>query len=207
MPIWIELDSAKSRKSRPRLSVDLRTQGVDGAPWVAVPLIVDSGSDISIIPVEWVSEYGLALNLAEASIRSYRTSSGAESFGIRTDLDLKLDGKLWRWPCIYSLPTNMSLEVAEGFLEQLVISNQLPRIDSKRPRATPARTAVDTIEDWFRVVGSNQNSERPGLLGRKGFLDEFEVLLCNQYLRVSQRSSVKDYLRRTQPRLFGYHSR
>jgi hypothetical protein len=207
MPIWIELDSAKSRKSRPRLSVDLRTQGVEGAHWVTVPLIVDSGSDISIIPIEWVSEYGLALKLAAASIRSFRTSSGAESFGIRTDLDLKLDGKLWRWPCIYSLPTTMSLDLAEGFLEQLMISSQPPRIEFSKPRATPVRNALDTIEDWFRVVGSNQNTERPGLLGRKGFLDEFEVLLCNHYLRVSQRSSVKEYLRRTQARLFGYHCR
>lgn len=198
MALWIPLDKlSQSDAPRPILGVELRCDDKARHAWISFKFTVDTGSDFTVIPIEWVGEYNLALNLigdGAGILRSFLTSSGSTAFGFRGNVQLRLKNIVSSWPCIYSLPHGITEENhALQFLEKLLLSDpSLAHSQYKNSgKAKPART----IEEWMRLMFPNQVCTRPALLGRKGFLDDYEILICNEYFQVSRRNRIKDLIR------------
>ena len=124
MSIWQSLDTPESgARSRPELAVELR---LETGRWIKLPMIVDSGSDMSIVPLEWVTEYELAMNLIEPRVRSFRTSSGAVGYGYRGNVQLRIAGEQFSWPCLFSLPPDTTEPQAEVLLENRALMTAAP---------------------------------------------------------------------------------
>lgn len=196
MSIWISLqDPDTNERCRPELPVHLRTQS---AGWLRLSLIVDTGSDLSIIPIEWVHEYDLTMNLIESNVRSFRTSSGAESFGFRGNLQIKIQNESFSWPCLFSLPSGVDIHQAEDFLQDLLF---VP-VTANRPNHRNGQRST-TVENWMRLMFPEFHL-RPALLGRRGFLDDFEVLICSDLLRVRRRRAGREAIRSLSHRLLRF---
>lgn len=189
MSIWQSLDTPESgARSRPELAVELR---LETGRWIKLPMIVDSGSDMSIVPLEWVTEYELAMNLIEPRVRSFRTSSGAVGYGYRGNVQLRIAGEQFSWPCLFSLPPDTTEPQAEVLLEKILIA---PVANAAR-QPDRAGNRVTSVESWIRNAFP-EFQLRPALLGRRGFLEKFEVLICSDYLWVRKRSRWRDFVRR-----------
>ncbi len=208
MSIWIPLAAHTRERSRPRVRAELRGDG--NGDWVSLDVTVDTGSDITLIPIEWVSEYGLALNLIELTVRTYRTSSGSDGFGFRGNVQVRLSGRQFSWPCLYTLPPAVTeLEEATALLNDL----NLARVRQPPPPAKPgsgvAKTLthhVTTLESWMRRACPDLQL-RPILLGRQGFLEDFEVLICSDYMQLTRRSRWRDWRRAMKWAVLGFLKR
>ena len=183
------IDERTGEPQRPCLPVELRG---DGENWIPFKLLVDSGSDLCIIPIEWVTEYNLTMKLVETNIRSFRTSAGAIGYGARGNLELRIAGRPFFWPCLYSLPPNNSETEASELLERilrmrLILSSPTvpPAIGRGRPR-----TFSDWMKQQFPIL-----ERRPGILGRRGFLEDFELILTHEQMTIARRTWYRQCFR------------
>jgi hypothetical protein len=171
---------------------------------IALTFLVDTGSDHSIVPIEWVAEYQLATIDVEQSYKTFRTSGSSESFSLRGKLDFSFDPKFrtrYRWPCHFSLPTTVTVQNVDQVVEQIhndgfesLETNESiphPRVigDSKRKRP-----ASKSFGQWLRR-SFPPTSLRYGLLGRAGFLSDFELRLTLNHMVIAPRSQIRDLWR------------
>jgi hypothetical protein len=157
--------------------------------------LVDTGSDYCILPIEWVTEYDLTMNLVERTVRSYRTSTGATGYAFRGNLQLKLMGRQHSWPCLFSLPAGVEEHQAEDMLDKILLgsfANQPPPPKSGRSVSHERPTSFGS---WLRLQFPDLVL-RPGLIGRRGFLEDFELRITDEFMVVVRRSRIRDCLRR-----------
>lgn len=187
MTIRISLiDPRTGEPLRPTLKVRLRR---DGLRWsIPLSLMVDSGSDYSIIPIEWVADYGLAMNLTDRTIRQFRTSTGSIGFAARGNLQLEIEGVEYSWPCMYSLPPGVTEENAEETMDAILRAKL--RMGSRALSTPQSKSKPSTFGGWMKQQFPDL-SERPALLGRRGFLEVFELRLNQDTLTIVRRSGVR----------------
>jgi hypothetical protein len=168
---------------------------------VELSFLVDTGSDYSIIPIEWVAEYQLATVDVEESYRTYRTSGSSESFSLRGKLDFSFDPKFrktFRWPCHFSFPSTVTIQNvdrvvekfhADGF-ESIEPSGSMPRRFAN-DQANRFHTPTKSYGQWLHRTFPS-TSLRYGLLGRMGFLADFELRLTLNHLVIAPRNPIRD---------------
>lgn len=177
------------RSVRPDLHVELVCRD---RSTIHIPMLVDSGADLSILPVEWVEEYNLAVTLMSDAVHEYRTANGGIALAYRANFQARLMGKKYSWPCLLSLPPAMTAEVAQDGLRG-VLGNR-----SELPLAqTPPSLSV-----WIRRMFPGV-AARPGVLGREGVLCDFELRLDSEYLVLLRRNRLRSWVRSILHRFLG----
>jgi hypothetical protein len=188
---------------RPKISIGIEC--TDGFP-TDFDMIVDTGSDYCMIPIEWVSDHGVAMRVTENRVKSFRTSSGAEGFALRGQFTASYQAREYEWPCYFILPPDTNESEASDYLEW--ISSRLP-ISERQPPKKQRRKPVgrhDTIRDWIEEQFGGSET-RKGILGRKGFLDSFDVRINNSYLTIIRNGWLHCILRRLSDCVIAGYSR
>ena len=67
----------------------------------------------------------------------------------------------------------------------------------------PPAQYVTALENWMRKACPDLQL-RPILLGRRGFLEDFEVLICSDYMLLTRRSGWRDWWRATKWAVLGF---
>ena len=179
------VDPVSARPRRPLVPVQLRCTDGD---WLAFDLLADTGSDVCIIPIEWVVEYGLEMRLEDNPVRTFRASTGADGYAFRGSVGIRLDGRQRHWPCLFSLPSGISEEQARGALDELSLASLR---SGTGHGGTTAAFHPPSVEAWSRLSFPDQ-ALRTGILGRRGFLDDFELRITSDHLVILRRSWVRD---------------
>jgi hypothetical protein len=163
---------------RPELDLKIRTARGAHASERKVRFIVDSGSDVTLIPVHVAKTYQIEFDESKHSTRPVRTLGGSLD-GFDGFVHVQLLGRWYRWPCFFFLP----------FTETYGPSSEHPGQSGSRQHQQPPSSLSEWMQRTFRAPGRPKDSVRKKsarlLLGRAGFLASFCIAIRDGHLTIS----------------------
>ncbi len=161
------------------LSVRIRRGGVFDTSYVGVQFILDTGADFIVIPVPRAKELGIPFDDTGRAL-NWRAANGTRHEGFLGEIFVLHESKVNRWPCFFSkLPDQ----------QPLTPTTNPPSDEPIQYRRVPA-----TVGEWAKKqFGDAPDPEEleeskvpPLLLGRAGFLTDYDISISNNTLTVVQ---------------------
>jgi hypothetical protein len=183
------LDRPTSRCALPIVSVEVWTKW----GWETFSFFFDTGSDYSTFPLEIAEAYGVGKYDKDSEPTPIHTAAD-DAFGHRGLISVRLEGKRSEWICFFTLSRkgSRSKRPSSGNTEA---SGEIVAPQSVSKHAS-------TFSSWKRRQFGEQSGAIP-ILGRTGFLREYEARIDDQYLTITSRGFLRSTCRYVE-RALGY---
>lgn len=163
---------------RPELELHVRVQPDRGPAWEPLTFVIDTGADVSSIPIPVATELGIPFERS-ADPRRMSTQHGAFP-GHPGRIKVTVDGHTFDWLCYF---TEVDADTDASAVE--------PRERATRPPPVSSRRTPVTVEAWSEVALNNaERHSYTCLLGRAEVLTrDFDLRMDGTHFCLVRRGS------------------